>query len=348
MYARLTSLPLMLALAACSSGANTTAHVASAETTQTIATLPASGADPALLLVDMPGPGGAVTDFRETAFSNGLRQVATLEGGVSGLGRNQIEIAVETRPSNTDSVNISRPTEGGVRREILTRFPGVEMRILTQPRSNGLGVFGLAIGRTRHGARCAFAWQWVDDIRKSGDRSVFARFGGEAPAPASIRVHMCRTDATVDDLAATIEGMTRAAPTTIARALDPARRPSLSPVQGRAARTTGAVVDGTLESALGPAPALAAAAPKAAPTKVARKPARVARKRAPAVETPRPEPVQQSFAPMAGGGPRYLAPVPGQPLHPSAPPVAAVSPPARALDPSLPAAAYRGPLQRVH
>ena len=65
----------------------------------------------------------------------------------------------------------------------------------------------------------------------------------------------------------------------------------------------------------------------------------------------RQAPVEQQPQPVYGGGPRYLAPVAGMPT--SAPvvygtpaPVASAAPTTAGLDPSLPAAAYRGPSSR--
>lgn len=351
MIARLAALPLLLTLAACSSGGSPQ-YLAQAEpqtTASTPATVPVSSGDPSLMLVDLPQPGGAVRAFRESAYVNGLRQTATLEGAVAGLGANQVEIAVETRPSAAaGAIGLDRPSEAGVRREILSRYPGLDMRIVTQPRQNGLGIFGLAIGRARNGARCVFAWQWVDDIRKGQDRSIFARFSSETPTPASIRVHMCRSDATVDDLAATVEGMSLASPATLARALDPARRPSLAAVQGRSVRGGTNVADGSLESALGAvaAPERVAAAPsrKAARSRHARRRAPVVDQSVVAREAPAPA---QPIEAAPGAGPRYLAPLPGQStMAPGAPGVGAAAMSVRQLDQSLPAAAYRGPTSR--
>ncbi len=230
-------------------------------------TTPVSGADASMMLAQMPQPGGLVTKVREKSYPNGISQQAILAGEVSGLGENHLEIYVQTGATNGGAgmLNIGPPSEAGMKREILARYPKVPMRIVTQPRQNSAGVFGLAIGRAANGARCIFAWQWVDDIRRGGasQSSGFSilgkRFGGSTNAgatPASIRVHMCRKDATVDDLAATVEGLTLAAPAIVDNALNPARRLEAAvpvrDVESRGSAVVASAAPGSLESALGP------------------------------------------------------------------------------------------------
>lgn len=369
-------LPVFAALAGCSSSAPTASYVARAETSSP-ETTPVSGSDASMMLAQMPQPGGLVTRVREKSYPNGISQQAILAGEVQGLGENHLEIYVQTSPSNGAAglLNMGPPSEAGMKREILARYPKVPMRIVTQPRQNSLGVFGLAIGRANNGARCVFAWQWVDDIRRGGSQSsgfsiMGKRFGGSTSAgatPASIRVHMCRKDATVDDLAATVEGMTLASPAIVENALNPARRlEATTPVGGpNSSRGTTVVASaapaGSLESALSPQKQTQVAsddAPKPRrATRVARRkappPAQdadegivVARRQAPA--EPQPQVQQQ---PVYAGGPRYLAPVAGMPasapvVYGSPAPVASAAPATAGLDPSLPAAAYRGPSGR--
>ncbi len=357
-------LPFLLALGGCASSSGPAAFVSRADTSGAPETMPVAGADASMMLAQMPAPGGVVANVREKNYSNGLNQQAVLAGEVSGLGENRLEISVQTAAAvGPGSLNLSPPSEAGVKREILARYPKVPMRIVTQPRQNALGVFGLAIGRAPSGARCVFAWQWVDDIHRgansdSGFSILGKRFGGSttAGAPASIRVHLCRKDATVDDLAATVEGMTLAAPAIVARALDPARRvEATTPVRGVAGGNVviaSSAPEGSLESALGPQRpvAVAQAAPKA------RRATRVARRKPPVeagdegVVVARQAPVaEQTYA----GGPRYLAPVAGMPASPpvvynNPAPVASAAPSTAGLDPSLPAAAYRGPSSRSY
>ena len=365
-------LPVLATLAGCASDAPKTAYVSRVDTASP-ETTPVSGADASMMLVQMPQPGGLVTRVREKSYPNGIMQQAILAGDVSGLGENHLEINVQTSASNGAAgfLNIGPPSEASVKREILARYPKVPMRIVTQPRQNALGVFGLAIGRASSGARCIFAWQWVDDVRRgarqdSGFSILGKRFGGSSSAagasPASIRVHLCRNDATVDDLAATVEGMTLASPAIVDNALNPARRiEATAPVRGPDSARGSTVVAssapaGSLESALGPTKQTQVAATDAPKRKRA---TRVARRKAPVVQDAdegvvvarRQPPAEAQPQQVYAGGPRYLAPVAGMPA--SAPvaygtpaPVASAAPSIAGLDPSLPAAAYRGPSAR--
>ncbi len=353
-------LPLLLALGACSSSQPTTGYVARADIGAP-ETTPVSGADASLMLVQMPAPGGLVTKVRETTYPNGVSQQAILEGGGGVFGENHLEISVLTgQAGGAGMLSMGPPSQDSIRREIVARYPKFEMRIVTQPRQNALGVFGLAIGRAAGGGRCIFAWQWVDDIRNPGRKlsgSFFSsKFTGEAGAtPASIRIHLCRKDATVDDLAATVEGLTLASPSVVERALDPRRAtPTVSARSGQTqvAAAASNIPDGSLESALGPAKNVAVADADNRPRRT-----RVARRRAPAAE-PSNQTIAEStppattVAPVYSNGPRYLAPVAGQPAPMQQPvyanpaPMAAAAPQTSGLDPSLPAAAYRGPSYR--
>lgn len=364
-------LPVLVALAGCASDAPKTAYVSRVDTLSP-ETTPVGGADASMMLAQMPQPGGLVTKVREKSYPNGISQQAILAGEVSGLGENHLEIYVQTGATNGGAgmLNIGPPSEAGMKREILARYPKVPMRIVTQPRQNSAGVFGLAIGRAANGARCIFAWQWVDDIRRGGASAdsgfsiLGKRFGGSGPAAgaaaASIRVHMCRKDATVDDLAATVEGLTLAAPAIVDNALNPARRLEAAvpvrDVESRGSAVVASAAPGSLESALGPQKQTQVASDE---TPKPRRATRVARRKAaPAAQESEegvvvarrqvPEQAQAQAQPAYAGGPRYLAPVAGMPA--SAPvaygtpaPVASAAPSTAGLDPSLPAAAYRGP-----
>mgnify|MGYP000998080211 CR=1 FL=1 len=304
------ALPLLLALGACSSSQPQSSYLARADYTPE--TLPVQGADASLMLVQMPAPGGLVTRVRETTYPNGVSQQAILEGGGGPLGENHLEISVLTAAgAGPGMLNMGPPTQDSIRREIVARYPKFEMRIVTAPRQNALGVFGLAIGRGPNNARCVFAWQWVDDIRNPGQKSsasfFSSKFSGESGAPASIRVHLCRKDATVDDLAATVEGLTLAHASVVERALDPRRAaPTVSARSGQVTVAANAIPDGSLESALGPSKAVmtvdaSAVAPRK--THVARRKAPVAtdQENIAVIERAAGKPAIKEYKPMQPG-----------------------------------------------
>lgn len=371
--------PLLLAAAGCSSTTPAgSTFMASADVTGSVgdvaATRPVRGADMSLALASMPEPGGSQITMREKVYSNGVKQDIVLAGDKSGIGENLLQVTLQSQPPAAgarDQVPIFAPSERGIKQEIVARYPQIDMQILTQPRRNVLGPFGLAIGKTASGIRCIFAWQYVDDIRNPGSSSsTLSRLGGlgSSGQPASIRVHMCRKDATIDDLAMAVEGLTLAPQSMIDRVIDTGRASPSSVASARAFSSGGAVMassDGTLEGALSAAhPQRQAASPSLpAPERkrFARRP-----KKTETVADDQSAPQQSPVAPVApaapvyASGPRYMAPVAGQPAAQSygapaataynAPVYAAPSyapPPAtKALDPSLPAAAYRGPSGR--
>ena len=194
-------------------------------------------------------------------------------------------------------------------------------------------------------------------------------------APASIRMRLCRADATADQLVSIIEGVSFGARDALERVMRMDRRayaaapgPLAPAVEGQrfgADRLSSDLlpVGRSLDAALGaPAPLARVAA---SPARVASPPARVAaappaRKAKPAppprkAERARDreqerervrEPSAEPAAPLWGqaqSGPRYMAPVspgPGAGAGAVAPSPTAVAP---RLNPSLPPQAYRGP-----
>jgi hypothetical protein len=319
-------------------------------------------------LMMLPPEAGAVMRVRERHFANGTRQDIVLRG--DQYGENVIEVSVRTQDAVQGTgpglLQMGPPSERGVRGEIIGRFPNMSMHIVTRPLSNALGPFGVAVGRRGDGARCAFAWQWIEDAREvwPARGGGFGRMGAlfAANTPASVRIRLCRTDATVDQLVSAIEGLATGTGESLQRIVQMDRRNFVGEPGGYAplAPEGRPVADlmpvgRTLESALGPPPsASVAAAPR--PSRVGAKPA----PRAKPKPQPRPQPVRAARkpaereperaseppappAPLWGQGqptgPRYMAPVAAAPGGAAAPSVAA---PAR-LNPHLPAQAYRGP-----
>lgn len=368
--------PLLLAAAGCSSTTPAANFVATSDVTgaigETAATRPVRGADLSLALATMPEPFGSQVDLREKFFANGFRQDIVLAGDKAGFGDNILQVTVQTAPAAAgmrDQAPLYAPSERGIKQEIVARYPQVDMQILTQPRRNPQGPFGLAIGRTANGVRCIFAWQYIEDIRNpSASSSTLGRIGnfGSSGQPAAIRVQMCRKDATVDELASAVEGLTLSSASLMDRSLDPGRF-AASPVASTRSVGGGMVAsagDGTLESALGPsrsAPQAVASAPAPERRRVA---TRRVKKPVVAEESDQQQSPVAATAPVQTytGGPRYMAPVAGAPAQTYAPAATAYnnapvysapsyapsysSSSTKSLDPSLPAAAYRGPSSR--
>lgn len=308
---------------------------------------------PAEAMLLLPPEAGGVLRIRERHFRNGTRQEIVLAGASSG--ENVLDVSLRTAGGDNAArgdLQIGKPSQRGIASEAQGRFPGVKMHAVTRPMSNVFGPFGLAIGR-RGNERCVFGWQWIDDLRASstGSRSPLASMLSGGAMPASVRVRMCRNNATLDEMAAFMEGLRPVAPA-IDRVVRLDRRMVSS--QGVAAAApltqgggvTGGVLaapmsGGSLEAALpgstAPAPRVASAPrPAASPPPASR----VTRAAPPPVRTPefRPETIPQQT------GPRYLAPVEGGLAQPNQGPIAVSGPiGAGRLDSSLPSRAYLGP-----
>jgi hypothetical protein len=301
-------------------------------------------------LVSLPAEAGAPGRLTERLYANGLRQSVSL-GAQKTLGDwNDLTIDVQTDAPSADKTTrapMDKPTEAGVRHEILSRFPETPMRIVARPMRNVFGPFGLAVGAAEDGARCAYAWQWVDDIRvaQSGDAKAGNVFSGRE-TPASIRMRLCRKGVSADALAEWFEHLEVGDIAGLDRMVAAAREEQHSLVVANAAHKAarGDIVDARKESleealphrpkpiATAPAPAKRVAAHKPEPEARPAPVRHVATRRRPAAE-PAAGP-----APVAASQPYLAAPAAGYASG------AAFAPPqTQRLDPGLPAQAYRGP-----
>ena len=366
---------LCLIVAGCNLPSRDSAFLGRADVTSSIQTIPigqpdAAGPGGAILML-APEAGG-VLRVRERHFRNGTRQDVVMAGGTSG--ENVLEVSVRTSGGDNaprGELQIGRPSQRGIAIETAARFPGMRLHVVTRPMSNSYGPFGLAVGRRADGERCVFAWQWIDDINSASGRSGgFASLMGGG-APASVRLRMCRSNMTLDEMAGFMEALAPASRSEVDRIVRLDRRMigSGGVLEGQeavAGAGAGLItpMGGTLESALPPLPAVTkvgatpkpaaaskpkAAAQKSAARKAARKPDRRKGAKAPparprverAVLPVEPTPAQQYFSGVPAG-PRYLAPVSG----PSPIVTGSASPGgfvARTLDPTLPSHAYLGP-----
>jgi hypothetical protein len=337
---RLLSL-LALPLAACSSSSSEPTRYSAVDTTPVstiaaVAPVPTATQGLSQGLLQISPEAGPILQVRERDTGNGFHQDLILAWAKEGHPENRIEIDVITKPSQ----KAGKPTEAGIRSEILSRYPGVPMKIVLKPKENGLGTFGLAIGVRGDGARCMFAWQWVDDIRDArGSRSGFAKMMGRS-TPASIRVAMCRRDVTLDALAALVESLGVATDVDLDKVIAANSMTRITPA-GNEVHGNGMVADlsPSLESLVG------AKQPVEVP-----KPKQVRRAKRPAntdVAAEPKAPVVQPALVTVDGGPRYMAPVAatavsgyGRTMPYSGAPATTAS---TSLDPTLPPQAYRGP-----
>ncbi|MCI4678435.1 cellulose biosynthesis protein BcsN [Rhodoblastus acidophilus] len=201
-------LPLVLSVAACGgrqqSGANNLDMVALATES------PAQGrfdphprriaADFALAhLPDSAGQPRAVSDRRHP---NGYWQRIELASDVPSAD-NHVEIAIQSGKTlySSNKVPVWKPGEAGIREELTRQFPGMRMEVVANgDYSNRYGRIGVAIGRKGKDLRCIYVWQYIDDARRSFENGRRIPLEGVEAAPATLRIKLCRADATIDDL----------------------------------------------------------------------------------------------------------------------------------------------------
>ncbi len=390
---RLLLLPLALSLGGCTFGFMQKDYVSRSETIPvravpaSVGTIPVQGvpaeSDAAaearrIAALLLPETAGQILRIREKNFVNGTRQEIVIATDKGTYGENVIDVHIRTAEPSAKHVNpmmIGPPSESGIRTEILSRFPDVPMNIVTRPMRNALGPFGLAIGRHPAGSRCIFAWQWIDDLRESSPGmsnlvKMNALMSGRGLA-ASIRIRLCRSDSTVDQLAGHIEGLRAGSSDALERIARMDRRdadgetvavngvrgtPLLKPVSSQsleaaiarpAAKPAAPVQTAQAKPKPKPQPAKQAEPPK--PRRVVEQAPKPARQTAPPplpqpVAAPQPAPTYAApptaAVPPNAYGQRYLAPVAGV-TAPAAYGGAAGNRAAGNL--ALPPQAYRGP-----
>lgn len=129
-------------------------------------------------LVSLPH-GGSVQSLQETPYANGRRQRISLEGADT---TSRIEVMLRT--GGRGGIPMERPTRSGIAIELEQLSSEGAYRIVRQPMRNRYGPFGVALSE-----RCAYAWQWIDNLR--GAEAGGSRWtGGEIAA--SLRIQHCQ------------------------------------------------------------------------------------------------------------------------------------------------------------
>ncbi|WP_166141163.1 cellulose biosynthesis protein BcsN [Methylosinus sp. RM1] len=220
---------LALGLSACSP----TRGILAVDPTPTGATAgapPARGVEArsgAAAILALPAEARVRGGLEERRYANGWRQSVALDRAVMGKGWNEMTVDIRTAPAGggrEGEIPMGKPTEEGVRQELSLRFPATRMRIVAKPLRNDLGPFGLAVGPGPEGTRCAFAWQWVDDLRAVARPEATATTivrGDEIPA--SIRLRLCRKGVTERQFADWFSRLRAAEAATVERVVEAAR-----------------------------------------------------------------------------------------------------------------------------
>ncbi|SFM78370.1 cellulose biosynthesis protein BcsN [Methylobacterium pseudosasicola] len=127
-------------------------------------------------LVSLPDAGRPVL-VDEVRYAGGLRQQVRF--GTSG--ENRADLTIGTAYAQA-APRLEKPTRTGIAAE-LASLGGRPYRVLNQPARNAYGPVGVALSD-----RCAYAWQWVDDIQGI---PLGAARRGSGRVSASLRVHLC-------------------------------------------------------------------------------------------------------------------------------------------------------------
>lgn len=145
----------------------------------------------------LPPGAGKAQKITSQVFSDGRQQLIGFDQSVTGLKTNEMRISVLKPISSTQLDRPAgqvapreKPTEASIRATLASDFPGMQMRVVSTPRSNDYGVYGLAAGQWANGVRCIYAWQWIEPLKSTEDGTL-----------ASVRVRLCRSDVTLDQLA---------------------------------------------------------------------------------------------------------------------------------------------------
>lgn len=203
---RLAIFALLLPLAACADdGRAPSAAITSLDRYAGLATGRAATSSPAAFPEAQTSRGAIVR------FPAWLGRLRVLERDETGEGwRQRIGFAPVSRDAAEPSDEVTamvlrsdapaesdpaKPSEAGIRAELLARFAETEMRVVSRPARNVYGPYGLAVGRRADGAGCLYAWQWIDG-------APAARLGAGA---VSLRVSLCRTRENLDALAGAMD-----------------------------------------------------------------------------------------------------------------------------------------------
>lgn len=144
----------------------------------------------AAALVRLPAALAMSGKVEEWHDADSRNQIIALGGRAGTDGEIRLETGRRTA--------LAKPTESMIRSEIAAAFPGQSARIVTTPRHNGFGPYGLAVVAGPGELRCVYAWQWLSGM----DAGIRRRLGG---GDAVWRLRLCREDMALDTIAAALD-----------------------------------------------------------------------------------------------------------------------------------------------
>jgi len=314
MKKKFLALPLMLAIGGCTGrgeSASTSLDMmaeASAPVAITKAEQHPRSISVETAIARLPEAAGQPKAARDRHFPNGYWQEMTLDSDVRSM-ESRIEIAIQNgRPlPSSDKAPVWKPGEIGIRQELARYFATMRMQVVASgDYDNKYGRFGLAIGREGDALRCIYAWQYIDDARRAFADGGRIPLEGATTAPASLRVKLCRSDVTVDDLVGFVRQLNVVIPENfgvaeVVAAPNVSHRSTVSTARKKTSERQRHLAELRDQAALGKYP------------------------------------IAAGGNPSATGGARYLAPIETPVIGANAVGTA------RGLNPNLPPQAYRGP-----
>ena len=159
--------------------------------------------------VELPMLAGPVIAVREKRYANGIEQIMVLESEAAADGENRIEVRV-TQPGKADSrikneyLQVRNTRAEQIRSDMKEFVWGIPMEIVGSVEANAYGTYGYALGRSKIGYNCLLGWQNVKGVMK--ERRLLG-FTTTSHTDMSVRLRICRTDLSADQLVSIIRGM---------------------------------------------------------------------------------------------------------------------------------------------
>ena len=159
--------------------------------------------------MELPMMAGPIIAVREKRYANGIEQNMILESEAAADGENRIEVRV-TQPGKSDDrikneyLQVRNTRQEQIRSDMKEFVWGIPMEIVASVEANAYGTYGYALGRSKLGYNCLLGWQNVKGVMK--ERRLLG-FTTTSHTEMSVRLRICRSDLSADQLVSIIRGM---------------------------------------------------------------------------------------------------------------------------------------------
>ena len=168
---------------------------------------------PAMAMVLLPPQAGRTIAVIEKKHANAVEQTITLQNESAAFGTNKImiksilpgELIFNTR--SEDVLDIKKPTEDTINDELETEFPNATLSVADVFDRNLYGPFGYALGVNSDKSHCIYAWQFIEGTQRN-----LLNYFETSVQPTSVRVRLCKLNATQAELISYIRQMRISSP----------------------------------------------------------------------------------------------------------------------------------------